>query len=97
VAGKDEGGRSSKTPASKTVKEKRQSKKDKKAAKGTSPTLWGRSRRRRSPHPSAGVVQALAFGPGQTLPLLGGEAPAEGVGLGVLRVGGGAPDVDGGG
>ena len=38
MAGKDEGGRSSKTPASKTVKEKRQSKKDKKAAKGTIPT-----------------------------------------------------------
>ena len=33
MAGKDKGGRSSKTPAAKTAKEKRQSKKDKKAAK----------------------------------------------------------------
>ena len=38
MAGKDKGGRSSKTPASKTAKEKRQAKKDKKAAKGTIPT-----------------------------------------------------------
>jgi hypothetical protein len=34
MAGKDKGGRSSKTPASKTAKEKRQSKKAKKAGKG---------------------------------------------------------------
>jgi hypothetical protein len=33
MAGKDKGGRSSKTPAAKSAKEKRQSKKDKKAAK----------------------------------------------------------------
>ena len=33
MAGKDKGGRNSKTPAAKTAKEKRQSKKDKKAAK----------------------------------------------------------------
>ena len=38
MAGKDTGGRSSKTPASKTAKEKRQAKKNKKAAKGTIPT-----------------------------------------------------------
>ena len=38
MAGKDKGGRSSKTPASKTAKEKRQAKKDKKAGKGTIPT-----------------------------------------------------------
>lgn len=37
MAGKDKGGRSSKTPTSKTAKEKRRSKKDKKAAKGTIP------------------------------------------------------------
>jgi hypothetical protein len=37
MAGKDKGGRSSKTPASKTAKEKRQSKRDKKATKGTIP------------------------------------------------------------
>ena len=35
MAGKDKGGRASKTPASKTAKEKRQAKKDKKAAKGS--------------------------------------------------------------
>ena len=34
MAGKDKGGRSSKTPASKTANEKPQAKKDKKAAKG---------------------------------------------------------------
>ena len=34
MAGKDKGGRSAKTPAAKTAKEKRQSKKDKKEAKG---------------------------------------------------------------
>ena len=34
MAGKDKGGRASKTPASKTAKEKRQAKKDKKAGKG---------------------------------------------------------------
>ena len=34
MAGKDKGGRASKTPASKTAKEKRQAKKDKKTAKG---------------------------------------------------------------
>lgn len=33
VASKDKGGRSTKTPAAKSAKEKRQSKKDKKAAK----------------------------------------------------------------
>lgn len=33
MAGKDKGGRATKTPASKTAKEKRKSKKDKKAAK----------------------------------------------------------------
>ena len=33
MAGKDKGGRSAKTPASKSAKEKRQSKKDKKTAK----------------------------------------------------------------
>jgi hypothetical protein len=33
MASKDKGGRSSKTPASKTAKEKRQSKRSKKAAK----------------------------------------------------------------
>ena len=33
MASKDKGGRSTKTPASKSAKEKRQSKKDKKAAK----------------------------------------------------------------
>ncbi len=33
MAGKDKGGRSAKTPAAKTNKEKRQSKKDKQAAK----------------------------------------------------------------
>jgi hypothetical protein len=33
MAGKDKGGRSSKTPAAKSAKEKRQSKRDKKAAK----------------------------------------------------------------
>jgi hypothetical protein len=38
MASKDKGGRSSKTPASETAKEKRQSKKNKKAAKGTIPT-----------------------------------------------------------
>ena len=38
MAGKDKGGRASKTPASKTAKEKRQAKKDKKAAKGSIPT-----------------------------------------------------------
>ena len=37
MAGKDKGGRSSKTPAAKTAKEKRQAKKDKKATKGTMP------------------------------------------------------------
>jgi hypothetical protein len=36
MAGKDKGGRSSKTPATKTAKEKRKSKKDKKAAKDNS-------------------------------------------------------------
>ena len=35
MAGKDKGGRTSKTPASKTAKEKRQAKKDQKVAKGT--------------------------------------------------------------
>ena len=35
MAGKDKGDRAKKTPASKTAKEKRQAKKDKKAAKGT--------------------------------------------------------------
>ena len=34
MAGKDKGGRAKKTPASKTAKEKRQAKKDKKTAKG---------------------------------------------------------------
>ena len=34
MASKDKGGRSSKTPASKSAKEKRQAKKDKKAGKG---------------------------------------------------------------
>ena len=34
MAGKDMGGRAKKTPASKTAKEKRQAKKDKKTAKG---------------------------------------------------------------
>lgn len=34
MAGKDKGGRASKTPAAKSAKEKRQSKKDKKASKG---------------------------------------------------------------
>jgi hypothetical protein len=34
------------------------------------------------------------FSPGQTLTLLSGEAPGEGVGLGVVRVDGGAPDLD---
>lgn len=38
MAGKDKGGRASKTPAAKTAKEKRQSKKDKKASKVTIPT-----------------------------------------------------------
>ena len=38
MAGKDKGGRASKTPATKTAKEKRQSKKDKKASKGAIPT-----------------------------------------------------------
>ncbi len=38
MAGKDKGGRSSKTPATKTAKEKRKSKKDKKAGKGTIPS-----------------------------------------------------------
>ncbi len=33
MAGKDKGGRSSKTPAAKTAKEKRQAKKDKKSGK----------------------------------------------------------------
>lgn len=33
MAGKDKGGRASKTPAAKSAKEKRQSKKDKKASK----------------------------------------------------------------
>ena len=33
MAGKDKGGRSSKTPAAKTAKEKRQAKKDKKSSK----------------------------------------------------------------
>ena len=33
MAGKDKGGRASKTPAAKTAKEKRQAKKEKKAAK----------------------------------------------------------------
>ena len=37
MAGKDKGGRAAKTPASKTAKEKRQVKKDKKAGKGTVP------------------------------------------------------------
>ena len=37
------------------------------------------------------------FSPGQALPLLSGEAPGEGVLLFVGGVGGGAPDVDGGG
>lgn len=35
MAGKDKGGRSTKTPAAKTAKEKRRSKKDKKAAKSS--------------------------------------------------------------
>jgi hypothetical protein len=35
MASKDKGGRSSKTPASKSAKEKRQAKRDKKAGKGT--------------------------------------------------------------
>ncbi|MFT5202598.1 MAG: hypothetical protein ACI9C1_001991 [Candidatus Aldehydirespiratoraceae bacterium] len=34
MAGKDKGGRSAKTPATKTAKEKRQTKKEKKATKG---------------------------------------------------------------
>ena len=34
MAGKDKGGRAKKTPATKTAKETRQAKKDKKAAKG---------------------------------------------------------------
>ena len=38
MAGKDKGGRAAKTPASKTAKEKRKSKKDKKAAKESFPT-----------------------------------------------------------
>jgi hypothetical protein len=38
MAGKDKGGRSAKTPAAKSAKEKRQDKKNKKAAKGTMPT-----------------------------------------------------------
>lgn len=38
MAGKDKGGRASKTPATKTAKEKRQSKKAKKTARGTVPT-----------------------------------------------------------
>ncbi len=37
MAGKDKGGRAAKTPASKTAKEKRQVKKDKKSGKGTVP------------------------------------------------------------
>ncbi|MEZ5246976.1 MAG: hypothetical protein R2707_17925 [Acidimicrobiales bacterium] len=36
MAGKDKGGRSAKTPAAKTAKEKRKSKKDKKAGKDNS-------------------------------------------------------------
>ena len=36
MAGKDKGGRSAKTPASKTAKEKRQAKRDKKASKAKS-------------------------------------------------------------
>mgnify|MGYP001813719654 CR=1 FL=1 len=36
MAGKDKGGRNSKTPAAKTAKEKRQAKKDKKAAQSKS-------------------------------------------------------------
>ena len=39
MAGKDKGGRSSKTPASKTAKEKRQAKRDKKAGKSNSGLL----------------------------------------------------------
>jgi len=35
MAGKDKGGRASKTPASKSAKEKRQAKRDKKTGKGT--------------------------------------------------------------
>ncbi len=35
MAGKDKGGRSAKTPASKTAKEKRQAKKEKKGGKST--------------------------------------------------------------
>lgn len=35
MAGKDKGGRSTKTPATKTIKEKRQSKKDKKDKKSS--------------------------------------------------------------
>ena len=35
MAGKDKGGRSSKTPATKSAKEKRQAKKDKKSGTGT--------------------------------------------------------------
>lgn len=38
MAGKDKGGRASKTPPAKTAKEKRKSKNEKKAGKGTIPT-----------------------------------------------------------
>jgi hypothetical protein len=37
MAGKDKGGRSSKTPPAKTAKEKRKSKQEKKSGKGTFP------------------------------------------------------------
>ncbi len=38
MAGKDKGGRAAKTPATKTAKEKRQSKKEKKAGKSSIPS-----------------------------------------------------------
>ena len=38
MAGKDKGGRNSKTPAARTAKEKRKAKNDKKVAKRTMPT-----------------------------------------------------------
>ena len=39
MAGKDKGGRNQKTPAAKTAKEKRQAKREKKAAKSSSGLL----------------------------------------------------------
>ena len=65
MAGKDKGGRASKTPASKTAKEKRQAKKDKKAAKGNIPTCWGRRsvRDTREKTPTEGCLRTSDGGP----------------------------------